>query len=56
MFFLTLWQKNQKQRFEQYGNPISGSHINLYDQKESVLCMEVTKIGEKWLVLLILQG
>ena len=32
------------------------SHINLYDQIESVLCIEVTKIGEKWLVLLILQG
>ena len=32
------------------------SHINLYNQKESVLCIEVTKIGEKWLVLLILQG
>ena len=25
-----------------YGNP-----IYLYDQKESVLCIEVTKIGEK---------
>ena len=27
-----------------------------YNQKESVLCIEVTKIAEKWLVLLILQG
>ena len=32
------------------------SHINLYNQKESVLCIEVTKIGEKLIVLLILQG
>ena len=32
------------------------SHINLYNQKQSVLCIEVTKLGEKWLVLLILQG
>ena len=32
------------------------SHINLYNRKESVLCIEVTKTGEKLLVLLILQG
>ena len=32
------------------------SHISLYNQKESVLGIEVTKIGEKLLVLLSLQG
>ena len=32
------------------------SHWNLYDQKESVSCIEVTKIEEKLSVLVILQG
>ena len=31
-------------------------YINLYNRKQSFLCIEVTKIGEKLLVLLILQG
>ena len=35
---------------------ISMVYINLYNWKESILGTEVTKIGEKWLVLLILQG
>ena len=35
---------------------IRESHTSLYNQKESVLRIEVTKIEEKWLVLLILQG
>ena len=35
---------------------IWASHINVYNQKESVLCIKAIKIGEKWLVLLILQG
>ena len=48
---LTLWQKPK----ENFWN-IWESHINLYNQKESVLCIEVIKIGEKLLVLLILQG
>ena len=32
------------------------SHWNLYNQRESVSCIEVTKIAKKWLVLVILQG
>ena len=48
---LKLWQKTK----DNFWN-IWESCINLYNQKESVLCIEVTKIGEKWLVLLILQG
>ena len=47
---LTLWQKAT----DIFWN-IWETHINLYDQKESVSCIEVTKIGEKRLVLLILQ-
>ena len=38
--FLNIWESN----------------TNLYNRKESVLCIDVTKIGEKLLVLLILQG
>ena len=30
--------------------------MNHYNKKESFLCIEVTKIGEKLLVLLMLQG
>ena len=30
--------------------------MNLCNRKESVLCIQVTKVGEKLLVLLILQG
>ena len=48
---LTLWQKTE----DSFWN-IWESHMNHYNQKESVLCIEVTKIGEKLLVLLILQG
>ena len=42
----TLWQKTK----DSFRN-IWESHINLYNWKESVLCTEVTKIGEKLLVL-----
>ena len=44
----TLWQKAK----DSFWN-IWESIINLYNQKKSVLGTEVTKIGEKWLVLLI---
>ena len=51
MSFNTLAKKTK----DSYWNTWK-SHINLYSQKESVLCIEVTKIGEKWLALLTLQG
>ena len=52
IFVNTLAEKKTKGSFWS----IWESHINLYNQKESILCIEVTKIGEKLLVLLILQG
>ena len=50
-YLSTLWQKTE----DSFWN-IWESHINLYNRKEFCLCIEVTKIGEKLLVLLILQG
>ena len=51
MFLNTLAKKTKDSLWN-----IWDSYINLYNKKESVLCIEVTKIGEKWLVLLILRG
>ena len=48
MSVLTLWQKTKDSFWNIF--------LWLYNQKKSVLCIEVTKIGEKWLVSLILQG